>query len=74
MWNKVVEKVGDAKAKANLQPPFYVREIDSKCPKDYRPLVKKNKEDAHWEQHNKVSKDKNKAKSHSPSSANQPQA
>ena len=42
----MVEKVTDVEAKANLQPPFYVKEIDSKCPKGYYPLVKKVKKDA----------------------------
>ena len=74
MWNKVVEKARDAKAKANLQPPFYIREIDSKCPKGYCPSVKKDKEDANREPCNKASKDKDKAKFHAPSSANQPPA
>ena len=47
MWKKVVEKAGDAKAKANLQPPFYVREINSRCPKSHHPLAKKDKEDTY---------------------------
>ena len=71
----MVEKDGDAETKSNLQPPFYVREIDSKCSKGYRPLVKKDKEDANREHRdNTSSKDKEKAKSHNPSIANQPQA
>ena len=69
-----MEKVGDAKAKANLQPPFHVREIDSKCLKGYCLSVKKDKEDVNREHHDKASKDKDKAKSHTPSSTNQPQA
>ncbi len=69
----MVEKAGDVEAKVNLQPPFYVREIDFKCLKGYRLSVKKDKEDIYWEPQNKASKDKNKAKSHSFSiSANQP--
>ncbi len=47
MWDKVVEKVVNAEAKANLQPPFGTREIDSRCPKGYRLLVKKDKDDAY---------------------------
>ncbi len=67
-------KAGDAKAKANLQPPFYVRDIDAKCPKGHRPLVKKDKEDTYREPQNEASKYKDKAKSHNSStSANQPQ-
>ncbi len=45
VWDKVVEKAVDAKAKASLQPPSETREIDSRCPKRYRPSVKKNKDD-----------------------------
>ncbi len=44
-WEEVVEKAGDAKAKANLQPPFYIRKIDSRCPKGHHPSAKKDKED-----------------------------
>ncbi len=69
-----MEKAGDAEAKANLQPPFYVRDIDARCPKGHRLSAKKDKEDIYQEPQNKASKDKDKAKSHSSStSANQPQ-
>ncbi len=70
-----MEKAGDVKTKANLQPPFYIREIDSRCLKSYCLLAKKDKKDTYWEPHDKASnKDKDKAKSHnSSSSANQPQ-
>ncbi len=69
-----MEKAGDAKAKANLQPLFYVRDIDAKCPKNHRSSAKKDKEDTYRELQNEASKDKDKAKSHSSStSANQPQ-
>ncbi len=73
MWNKVVEKAGDVEAKANLQPHFYVREINARYLKGHHPLVKKNKEDTYWEHCNEASKDKEKAKSYNTSSANQPQ-
>ncbi len=71
----MVEKADDVEIKANLQPPFYIREIDSRCPKGHRLLAKKDKEDTYWEPCNKASnKDKDKAKSHNSSaSANQPQ-
>ncbi len=71
----MVEKTGDVEAKANLQSPFHIREIDSRCPKNHRPLVKKDKEDTYREPRNKASnKDKNQAKSHNSSVAtNQPQ-
>ncbi len=68
-----MEKAGDVEAKANLQPPFYVRDIDASCPKSHCLSAKKDKEDTYWEPQNEASKDKDKAKSHSSSnSANQP--
>ncbi len=74
MWKEVVKKAGDAEAKANLQSPFYVGEINSRYSKDYRPSAKKNKEDIYQESQNEASKDKDKTKSHSSStSANQSQ-
>ncbi len=73
MWDKVVEKAGDAKAKANLQLPFYIREINARCPKGHCLLVKKDKEDTYWKHHNEASKDKQKTKSHNFFFANQPQ-
>ncbi len=73
-WEEVVEKASDVEAKANLQPPFYVRDIDIRCPKGHRPSAKKNKENTYREPQNKAFKDKNKAKSYSFSiSTNQPQ-
>ncbi len=73
-WEEVVEKAGDVEAKANLQPPFYVKEIDFRCPKDHRPSAKKDKKDTYRELQNEPSKDKDKAKSHSSSTcANQTQ-
>ncbi len=69
-----MKKAGDAKAKANLQPPFYIRDIDARCPKDHHPSAKKGKEDTYREPQNEASKDKDKVKSHNSStSANQPQ-
>ena len=50
-----MEKARDAEAKANLQAPFYIKEIDSKCPKGYCLSVKKDKEDANWEYCNEAS-------------------
>ncbi len=73
MWKEVVEKGGDIEAKANLQPPFYIREIDSKCPKGYHPSVKKNKENTYRESCNETSKNKDKTKSQTFFFANQPQ-
>ena len=69
---KVVEKAVNAEAKAGLQPHSMIKEIDSRYPKKYRPLVKKDKDDAYQEHRNKVfNKDKKKAKSHPSFSANQ---
>ncbi len=66
-----MEKAGDVEAKANLQPPFNVRDIDARYPKGHRPSAKKDKEDTYWEPQSKASKDKDKAKSHrSSTSAN----
>ncbi len=68
-----MEKAGDAEVKANLQPPFYVRDIDARCPKSHRLLAKKDKDDTYREPQNEASKGKDMAKSHSSSiSANQP--
>lgn len=39
-----MRKTRDVEVKANLQPPFYVKEIDSKCLKDHCSSVKKDKE------------------------------
>ncbi len=71
MWDEVIEKAGDIKAKINLQSLFYVREIDARCPKGHCPLVKKNKEDTYRKHCNETSKDKEKAKSYNSSSTNQ---
>ncbi len=75
-WDEVIEKTVNTEAKAGLQLSSGTKEIDSRCPKGYRPSVKKDKDDTYWEQRNEVSnKDKEKAKSHNPSSfANQLQA
>ncbi len=74
MWEEVVKKAGDTETKANLQPSFYIREIDFRCPKDHRPLGKKDKKDSYQEPQNEAYNNKNKAKSHNSStSANQPQ-
>ena len=67
----MVEKARNVEAKANLQPPFCVKEIDSKCPKCYHSLVKKNKKDANQEHCNEASsKNKKKTKSYNPFFAN----
>ncbi len=42
-----MEKVGDVEAKANLQSPFSVRDIDAKYPKSHCLSVKKDKEDTY---------------------------
>ncbi len=69
-----MEKADDAEAKASLQPPFYVRDINARCLKGHRLFAKNDKEDTYWEPQNEASKDKYKAKSHSSFiSANQPQ-
>ncbi len=68
-------KAGDVNTKANLQSPFYIKDIDFRCLKGHRPSAKKDKKDTYWEPHNKVlNKNKDKTKSHNSSTfANQPQ-
>ncbi len=44
-----MEKAGDAEAKTNLQPSFYIRDIDTRCPKGHHPSAKKNKENTYRE-------------------------
>ncbi len=68
----MVEKTVNIKVKASLQPPFGIREIDSRYLRGYMSLVKKDKDNANWEYQDK---DKDKAKFHNLFSANtsQPQ-
>lgn len=69
----MIEKIGDIEIKVNLQPLFYIKEINSKYPKNYYALAKKDKNDIYQESCNKTfNKDKNKAKSQN-SSTNQSQ-
>ncbi len=49
VWDKVVEKAIDVEVKVSLQSPSKIREINFRCPRDYRPSVKKDKHDANWE-------------------------
>ncbi len=73
-WEEVLEKAGDAEAKANPQPPFYVRDINARCPKGHCSLSKKDKKNTYQEPQSEASKDKDKAKSYSSSTfANEPQ-
>ncbi len=67
MWKEVVEKAIDIELEANLQPFCGTKEIDSRCPKDYRPSAKKYKDKAireYWD------RNKDKAKSHNLSFTN----
>ena len=74
MWEEIVEKIIDTKAKASLQPLSGIKKIHSRCPKSYRPSAKKEKDKASQE-HQDEDKDKNKAKLYNLLSANtsQPQ-
>ena len=72
-WEEVVEKAVNIEGKASLNPHSMIREIDSRCPKEHRPSVKKDKDDAYWEYYDEAFKDKKKAKSHLLSFANPPQ-
>ena len=73
MCEEVVEKAGDTKAKANLQPPSYVWKINSRCPKGYRLFSKKDKEDTQREYYDETFKDREKAKFYTLSITNQSQ-
>ncbi len=66
-WKEVMEKAGDAEAKANLQLSFYVKDINVRYSKGHCLSAKKDKEDTYQEPQNEVSKDKDKTKSHSSS-------
>ena len=73
VWEKVMEKTVNAKAKAGLIPYSMIKEIDSKYPKKYRLSVMKDKDDDYREHRNEASnQDKEKAKSHLSSFVNQP--
>ena len=67
----MVEKARDIEAKTNVQPPSFVQEIDFRSPKSHRPLSKKDKEDTQREHRNETPKEK--AKSQTPFTTNQPQ-
>ncbi len=71
MWDKVVEKAVNAETKTSLQPPSGTKEINSRCPRSYRPSVKKDKDDTNRKHQDKALKDK--AKSHNSFFANQSQ-
>ena len=58
MWEEVIEKAGDVEAKANLQPLFYVCEIDFRSPQDHRLLSKKDQKNTQQEHHNEAPKKK----------------
>lgn len=48
-WEEIVKKVVNVKVKANLQLPFGIKKIDSKCPKYYKLIAKKDKKERNWE-------------------------
>ena len=74
MWDEMVKKAVNVRTKTSLQPLFGAKKIDSRCPQNYRLLVKKDKDDIYWKHCKEVSnKDKDKAKFHNSFSANQPQ-
>ena len=47
MSDKMVKKAIDVEGKASLQPPFGTKEIDFRYLKGYKPLVKKDKDNAY---------------------------
>ncbi len=71
MWDKVIEKAINTEAKANLQLPFEMIEINSRCLRGYRPTVKKDKDNINREHRDETPKFK--ARFHNSFSANQPQ-
>ncbi len=73
MSDEVIKKTGDAKTKANLQPLFYIKEIDVRYPKGHYLSVKKDIEDIYHKYCDETFKDKKKAKSYNSSFTNQPQ-
>ncbi len=44
-WNKMIEKAINAEAKTNFQPSSGTKEIDFRCPRSYKPSVKKDKDE-----------------------------
>ncbi len=52
-----MKKAGDIEVKANLQPLFYIGDIDVRYPKGHRLLAKKDKEDTYREPQNEASKE-----------------
>ncbi len=71
IWNKVIEKAINVEVKTSLQSLSGTKEINSKYPRGYRSLVKKDKDNINQEHQDEISnKDKDKAKSHNSSSAN----
>lgn len=70
----MVKKAINVKAKASFKPLFGTRNIDFRCPKKYRPLVNKYKNNIYWEHCKEVSnRVKKKTKSPNCSFVNQPQ-
>ena len=51
-WEELVEKAIDAEAKASLQPPSFLREMDQRCPRGNRPAhitMAKSQASATWD-------------------------
>lgn len=65
MWKEVIKKAIDVETKTSLQLLSGTRKIDSRCPKNYKLLVKKDKDEANQEYW-----DGDKAKPHNFSLAN----
>ncbi len=65
----MVEKTVNVEVKANFQLSSETREIYSRCPRGYKPLVIKDKDDANQEHQDEAPKDK--AKPHNSSFGNQ---
>lgn len=52
LWEKVMEKVVNIKAKTSLQPLLRIKEIDSRCPKSYKSTAKDKSSQDYWNRNN----------------------
>ena len=69
VWEEVIKKAENTKAKVNLEPLSRTEETNSIYPRGHKPLVKKDKTNANQKLWDK-NKNKNKTKSYNSSSIN----
>ena len=71
LWEEIVEKAVNVKAKTCLQPFFETKKINLKCAKSYKLSAKKEKNKTSQKHQDEVfNKDKDKAKSYNSFSTN----